>query len=106
MKQTLLFLESFFVVALFMTGLAGLSYHTLRDEGWLEETFGRTWDFTVRYPMIAIPLLAGAIVMAKLWRDNRVAHGRQSSRAGSIVLYAIVAAGIYFAGHFLIKGTF
>jgi hypothetical protein len=93
-------------VALFMTGLAGLSFHVLRDDGWLEETFGRTWDFTVRYPMIAIPLILGALAMGKMWRDDRVGRGKQSTRAGSMALYAIVAAGIYYTGHFLIYRTF
>jgi hypothetical protein len=105
MRQTLDFMESFVVVGLVMAGLAGLSYHLLRDEGWLEMVFGSVWDFSIRYPLIAVPLVAGALVLGKMWRDDRVAHGKHSSKGGAAALYLIVAAGIYFVGHFLIKGT-
>ena len=105
MKQTLDFLQSLVFVAFFLAGLAGLSFHLLRDEGWLEEMFGTTWDFTIRYPLIAVPLILGAIIVGKLWRDDRVAHGKHSSKAGSIVLYVIVGAGLYYTAHYLVHGT-
>src|SRR5262245_32186815 len=106
MKQTLDFVESLVVVALVMTGLGGIFYHLLREDGWMEKIFGSTWDFTVRYPLIAVPLVIGGLVLGKMWRDDRVAHGKQSSKAGTAMLYLILAAGVYFVGHFFLNGSF
>ena len=105
MRQTLDFMESFVVVGLVLAGLAGLSYQFLRDDGWMEMLFGNVWDFSVRYPLIAVPLIAGALVLGKMWRDDRVAHGKQSSKAGAAVLYLIVASGAYFAGRWALSGS-
>ena len=105
MRQTLDFLESFVMIALALAGLMGISYNLFRDDGWLEMIVGNFWDYTVRYPLIAIPMLAGAVILGKMWRDNRVSHGKQSSRAGAAILYVMSAAGIYFIGHFALRGT-
>jgi hypothetical protein len=104
-KQTLDFLESFLMIALALAGLAGISYNLFRDDGWLEAILGNFWDYTVRYPLIAIPLLAGAVILGKMWRDDRVSHGKQSSRAGAAILYVVSGAGVYFIGHYVLRGS-
>jgi hypothetical protein len=48
----------------------------------------------------------GALVLGKMWRDDRVAHGRQSNAAGAFVLYSIGVAGAYFLGPLFFNGTF
>ncbi len=105
MRQTLDFLESFVMIAFALAGLAGISYHLFRDDGWLEAIVGNAWDYTIRYPLIALPLIAGALIFGKMWRDDRVAHGKQSSKTGAAVLYIISAAGVYFIGHYALRGT-
>ena len=105
MRPTLDFLESFVMIALALAGLAGISYHLFRDDGWLEMFFGNYWDYTVRYPLIALPLTVGAIWLGMMWRDDRVAHGKQSNRAGAGALYVMSAAGAYFIGSYFLRGT-
>ena len=106
MRQTLDFMESFVVVGLVLAGLSGISYHLMRDEGWLEMIFGNFWDFSIRYPLIAVPLIVGALVLGKMWRDDRVSHGKQSNAAGAFALYTTVVAGAYFLGQLFFNGTF
>lgn len=104
MKEALTYLESFVVMALVLTGLAGLGYNLFRDGGWIEKVFGNVWDYTMRYPLVVIFITAGAIVFASWWRHDRLTRG-QNRLAPNIILYSIMAAGAYFIGHFAIYGT-
>ncbi len=104
MKQYLEFLESFVVIALVLAGLAGISFNLFRDDGWVEKVFGNIWELHVQYPLIAIPVTIGAIILGTMWRDNRVAKG-QRSKLPTYLLYALMLAGVYYVGHYAIRGT-
>lgn len=104
MKQVLDYLMSFAVVALVLAGIGGLSYHLFKEEGWIELVLGNVWEAHVQYPMIAIPLTIGAIVLGKLWRDNRLARGRVS-RVPDLFIYLLMASGAYFIGHYVLYGS-
>lgn len=105
MKQTIEFLQSFVVIALVMTGLAGLSFSAVRDDGWLVSLLGNFLEAQVRYPMIAIPLTIAAIYLGYLWRNNEVLKGRDS-KIPTFILYGFMAAGVYYVGHYIVTGTF
>lgn len=103
MKSVREFLESFAVVALVLAGIAGIAYNLLRDNGWLGTAFDNVWDFETRYPLAAIPVTIAAIIMFRLWSRNKVIHGR-TSKLPNFVLYALMAGGAYFIGHYAITG--
>lgn len=103
MKQILEFLESFVVMALVLAGLAGISYHMFRDGGWMESILGNIWNFQAKYPLIALPVLVGAIILGIMWRNHRLATGHVG-KLPTLLLYLLMAAGAYFIGHYAIRG--
>lgn len=104
MKQIVEFLESFIIVGLVLAGIAGISYNLFRDEGWIESALGNVLSFNVQYPLIAVPVTIGAIVMFRLWSRDRVIHGK-TSRLPNLILYGLVIAGAYYIGHYAITGV-
>ena len=104
MKQIVEFLESFVVVGLVLAGIAGISYNLFRAEGWIETALGKVWDFNYQYPLIAIPVTIGAVVMFRLWSRDKVLHSK-TSRVPNLILYALVIAGAYYIGRYAITGS-
>jgi hypothetical protein len=104
MKETLAYLESFVTLALVLTGLAGLAYNLFKDGGWLEKLLGNAFSYAMQYPLIIIFMVTGAIVLARWWRHDRMTRGHKRL-APTIVLYVIMASGVYFIGHFALYGT-
>ena len=105
MKRVLENVQSFAVIAVILSGIGGISYRMFRNGGWVEFLFGNIWDMSVEYPLIALPVIVGAVFLGKLWQDNRLARGHQS-KLPDYVIYALGAAGVYFIGHFFVRGTF
>lgn len=103
MKQIVGFLESFIIIGLVLAGIAGISFNLFRDDGWIEGALGNILDINVQYPLIAIPVTIGAVVMFRLWSRDRVIHGK-TSRLPNLVLYSLVIAGAYYIGRYAITG--
>ncbi len=105
MKQTMDFIQSFLVILLVLAGISGISYHAVKDDGWVELVFGKFWDAQIRYPMIAIPLTIAAIVLGVMWRRNALVRGGRSALP-TYILYGLMIAGIYFIGRYMLTGAF
>lgn len=104
MKQVVEFLESFVLIALVLVGLGGLSYNLFRVDGWLEKVLGRIWDLDIQYSLMTIPMLIGAVVLFNMWRGGRAVHSRNSILP-NVLLYGLFAAGVYYAGRYVLTGT-
>lgn len=105
MKQILEYLQSLVVIGLVLAGIGGISYHLFREEGWIETVLGDIWDLSIQYPLIAVPTIAGAILIGKFVRDQRIAKGR-TSKLPNFIIYALMAAGVIFIGRLFIHGSF
>ncbi len=103
LKQILEYVESFATVILVLAGIGGISFHIFRDDGWLEMAFGNIFELHVQYPLIAIPVTFAAIILVRMWRENRLAHGRLK-QLPNIFIYTLMATGVYFIGYFWING--
>jgi hypothetical protein len=103
-NRTLDYLQSFFTIILVLFGIGGFSYHFFKDDGWIEAAVGNMWGATVQYPLIAIPIIIGAILLGKMWNKSRLTHGR-TSRLPDYVVYGLMAAGVVFIGRWLLYGT-
>ena len=103
-KQVLEYLQSFTTIGLILAGLAGLSYHIFRDGGWIEKGLGKIWDFGFEYPLMAIPVIVGAVIFGNLWRQDRLTKGRKS-KLPDLIVYGLMGFGAYFIGHYLVTGT-
>lgn len=104
MKQVWEYLESFVVIALVVAGLTGFIYNLFREGGWLGTALGEFWEFHITNPVLAISTTVIFIVLAVWWHDRRTAKGRVS-RIPNIAIYALMAAGAYYIGHYAIHGT-
>lgn len=104
LKTILEYLESFATVVLVLAGISGLSWHLFRDDGWLEMAFGNIFELHLQYPLIAIPGTLAAIIMLRMWRENRLARGRLQELP-NIFIYTLMALGVYFIGYFWIHRT-
>ncbi|HEX9687128.1 MAG TPA: hypothetical protein VGA25_14890 [Burkholderiales bacterium] len=105
MKQYLEWAESVAVIVLVLFGIGGFSYHLFRDNGWIEIALGNLWGVSVHYPLIALPVIVGAIYLGKLWNQSRIAHGR-STKLPDLVIYTLMASGAVFIGRYLWLGNF
>lgn len=105
MKQIFDYLQSFAVIGLVLAGIGGLSYHMFKEDGWVESALGDIWDMGVQYPLIAIPVIIGAIVFGNMWRHDRLAKGRHS-KLPDLFIYVLMAAGVVFIGRLFLLGTF
>jgi hypothetical protein len=104
LKKVWEYLESFVVIALIVAGLAGFLYNLLREGGWLGTALGEFWEFQFTNPVISVVGIAVLVALFVWWRDRRVALGR-ISRLPSFAIYALMAAGAYYIGHYAIHGT-
>ena len=104
MNQTLESLKSVGTIILILFGISGFSYHSFRDDGWIESALGNLWGATVQYPLIAIPVIIAAVFLGRMWNQSRLTHGR-TSKLPDLVIYALMIAGVVFIGRVLIYGT-
>lgn len=103
LKNILEYIESFATVMLVLAGIGGISWHLFRDDGWLEMAFGNIFELHIQYPLIAIPVTFAAFILLRMWRENRLAHGRLKELP-NIFIYTLMALGVYFIGYFWIHG--
>ena len=104
MKQFLTVLESLVTLILVVVAIAGISFHTFRDNGWLSQGFGKIADAYINYPLIALAITIALFFAYRSW------HGRKEKGSGQKffdnIVYVMMAIGIYFIGRFVLKGEF
>ena len=105
MKQALDYVVSFVTIALVLAGLGGVSYSMFKEGGWIATIFDKFVDFQFASPMIAIPVTIGAAVVGKMWYDHQIAKGH-TSKMPDVLIYVIMAAGVYFLWRFFTTGSF
>jgi hypothetical protein len=104
MKKAVEFIQSFVVIALVLAGIGGLSYNMFRDDGgWLEAILGKLWDIGTRHTLFAVFVAIAATIVFMLWRHGKGIHGR-TSKLPDLIVYAVMAAGVYFIGRYFITG--
>jgi len=103
-KQVFEYVNSFVTIALVLAGIGGFAYNLFKDGGWLGLALGKFWDVNLRYPVIAIPVTIAVVIIGKLWYDHSRAKGH-TSRLPDVLIYVIMAAGVYFIWDF-VRGGF
>lgn len=104
MRQIFESLESIVTVVLVFAGIVGVAYHGFRDGGWVEQGFGKVTGAYVQYPVIALSLTLVGIYAFVKFRQRKMSGGR--SKFFDYIIYALMAAGIYFIGNFVVIGSF
>jgi len=103
LKQFFALVESLITVVLVLVGVVGLSYRTFRDGGWFMQGLGKVADAYISYPIIALVV---TVALFFVYRSLRIRLNKGSgSKFFDYVVYAMMIAGIYFIGHYVIRGT-
>jgi hypothetical protein len=55
--------------------------------------------------MIALPVTIAVVVIGKLWFDHNRAKGH-TSKVPDVMVYVIMAAGVFFFYRLIVDGTF
>jgi len=104
-KQIIEYLNSFLTIGLVLAGIGGVSYNVFREGGWLATLLGAFVDAQLGNPIVAIPVTIGVVIIGKMWRDHRLAKG-ETSRLPDVLVYIIMAAGVYFIWRYISTGSF
>jgi hypothetical protein len=102
-KQILEYVQSFVTIGLMLAGIGGVAYHMFKEGGWLGIILGKIWDVQMQNPVIAIPVTLAILFIGKLWYDHNRAKG-YTSKLPDILIYVIMAAGVYFIYQFITHG--
>lgn len=103
MKKAVEFIQSFVVITLVLAGIGGLSYNMFRDNGWVEAILGKLWDIGTRHTLFALFVAIAATIVFTLWRRGKAIHGR-TSKLPDLIVYAVMAAGVYFIAYYFTTG--
>ena len=104
MKQILIYVQSFVVIVLILSGISGVSYHMFKEGGWLGKILGAFWDVQTGNPVVAIPVTIAVLFIGKMWYDHNRAKGH-TSRAPDVLIYIVMAAGAYFLFRLATEGS-
>jgi len=104
LKQWVELLESFVVVALVLAGLGGITYRMFRAGGWIDTSLEQVWDLELRHVFIALVVIVLGVVVFRLLHGDRALHSK-TSIVPTAILYALMATGAYFIGHYAITGV-
>lgn len=99
------FLESFVIVVLVIAGIGGILYHTFRQAGWGSAMLDKAFELYLLRPGIMIPGTIVAVIIGVIWYDHRVARGKFNKKYPTYVVYALMAAGVYFVGRYALRGS-
>ena len=104
MKQFLSVVESLVTVALVLAGVAGICYRSFREDGWISQGLGKVADAYLRYPLIAVAATIGLFFAYRAWQVQ--ANQGRGGKIFDYLVYVLMAAGIYFIGHYVVRGRF
>jgi hypothetical protein len=102
--RILVVLEAIVTLVLVLIAIVGICYRAFRDNGWIEQGFGKLSDFYFNYPLIGIAVTVAGIFAFRGWRARKVRGAR--SRFFDYVIYVFMAVGIYFIGHYILTGQY
>ena len=104
MKKFLMALEALVTFVLVVVAIVGIAYHGFREGGLVSQGFGKISAAYVNYPLAALAFTITLFFAFRAWRDRKVRGTR--TKAFDYVIYALMALGIYFIGHYVITGEF
>lgn len=95
-------LESLVTLILVLVAITGISYHAFRDGGWVAQGFGKISDAYINYPLMAAAVTFATIWGIRSWHNRKLRGARH--KYYDYLIYALMAVGIYFIGHYIIRG--
>jgi hypothetical protein len=97
-------ITTFGTVILILAGIGGVAYNMFRENGWLGTILGKVWSAQMEHPAVAIPVTIGVAFLGKMWYDHNRAKGH-TSKLPDVLIYVIMAAGVYFIWRFFSQGS-
>jgi len=101
----LAFLESLVTVVLVVAGIAGLFHSFLRAGGWFDAVLD--YIAPIVFTNVTASIIVGGIALIAFawWYDRHVTKGSYNKRIPTIVLYVLMAAGVFYIGRYAVLGT-
>jgi membrane protein insertase Oxa1/YidC/SpoIIIJ len=98
-KKIVEYVQSVVTITLLLAGIGGFFYNVFKKDGWGGAVLGKIWDANVNNPVVAIPVTIGIVFILKMWYDHNRAKGH-TSKLPDVLIYVIMAAGVYFIWKF------
>lgn len=89
-------------MGLMLVGIFGITFELFRENGWISKLLGDLIDSTANMLLIVVALLG-------LWLLNRIfsSPGKsETTRAGDIPMYAMMAVGAFYIYRLITSGGF
>jgi hypothetical protein len=93
-------LLAFLRVILTLVGIFGISYELFREHGWLSMLLGNIVNPNANMLIVALVLVG----LWQLYRWSSATHKQDKVNVGDILMYAMMAVGMYYSYHLLNTG--
>lgn len=103
LKPLVTILGAVLLGALVLLGIGGFAYQLFHEGGLIAQWLGALWEAQYQAPVMTIILVIAAIFVIRAIYVSQVG-GKRNSRIPDLVLFAFVAAGIYFLARLLMYG--
>ncbi len=100
-KNPLQLLVDFIFFCLVILGVGGTMFKVLVPDGWLKVAMSEIWQFDPDLMLVIAVFALIAFILAKRWLGGFSAK----TSLGDLIMYAWMAAGIYFAFKLLVTGS-
>lgn len=104
MKKLIHEIWTFFIFAMVLIGIIGLSWNAFGDKGWIESLWGVAWDAEMRHPILAIPVIGGTLLLVMLFMRGGLEPGK-TNRLADLLVYATMLSGAYFTVQYFRSGA-
>jgi hypothetical protein len=91
----------FLIVLLMVIGITGVIYHAIGDSGWIERFFGGLLDQGVS----AIVLIILGVLLVYWFARRWLIASQANALFNDLLMYAMVALGIFFLGRLVLHGS-
>ncbi len=103
LKKLYTALGSILVGALVLLGIGGFAYQLFRDGGLIAQGLGALWEAQYQAPVITFILIIASIFVIKALYTAQVGD-KPGSKVPDFILFAFIAAGIFFLGRLVTSG--
>lgn len=86
---------------LMLVGIVGIAMELFKDDGWLKTALGKLFESATS--MMLIPVIILALWLLNRWMTSP--NKSETNKSGDLPMYAMMAAGAYYAFKWLIAGS-
>ncbi|TAN46755.1 MAG: hypothetical protein EPN21_19585 [Methylococcaceae bacterium] len=103
MKKLINEIWRYIYFTLVFIGVTGLAWRAFGENGWIQALLGAAWDASLRTPILAIPVVGGAVLLVILFVQGGLRPGKpgKTGLLDDLLIYALMAYGVYITYQWL-----